>query len=160
MSRQLNLTPLTIGRIPFAMSTRFMKLNDNWNAEPNVPEPAVGRSRNDVILEFRLNSSRFKQFSEDDRGRLVFRNCWRYRLGGTNDEGWYLGQCRFSKVAPAWGEFYDVQGDLKLESSPDDWVIVGPEPHAVVKHFLFYLRDQTFECDADTVEPLVVLAGT
>jgi len=24
------------------------------------------------------------------------------------------------------------------------------------KHFLFYLRDQTFECDADCVEPLVV----
>jgi hypothetical protein len=30
-------------------------------------------------------------------------------LGRTNDEGWYLGQCRFSKVAPTWGEFYHVQ---------------------------------------------------
>jgi hypothetical protein len=46
-----------------------------------------------------------------------------YRLGGTNDEGWYVGQCRFSKVAPAWGEFYEVDGDLKLESSSDDWVV-------------------------------------
>jgi hypothetical protein len=90
------------------MSTRFIKLNDDWNAEPNSPAPAVAPSGNDVVLEFRLNPFQFTQFSEGDCGRLVFRNCWRYRLGGTNDEGWYLGQCRFSKVAPAWGEFYEV----------------------------------------------------
>lgn len=35
----------------------------------------------------------------------------------------------------------------------------GPEPRSPAKHFLFYLRDETFECDADCVEPLVVLAG-
>jgi hypothetical protein len=55
------------------------------------------------------------------------------------------------------GEFYEVQGDLKLESSPDDWVLLGPEPHAPAKHFLFYLRDETFECDAEAVESLTVL---
>jgi hypothetical protein len=139
------------------VNTRFVKLNDGWNAEPNAPAPVVSRSGNDVVLEFRLNPFQFKKFSNGDRARLVFRNCWRYRLGGTNDEGWYLGQCRFSKAAPAWGEFYEVQGDLKLESSPDDWVLLGPEPHAQAKHFLFYLRDETFECDAKTVESLTVL---
>jgi hypothetical protein len=139
------------------VDTRFVKLNDGWNAEPNAPAPVVDRSGNDVVLEFRLNPFQCKKFSNGDRARLVFRNCWRYRLGGTNDEGWYLGQCRFSKVAPAWGEFYEVQGDLKLESSPEDWVVLGPEPHAPAMHFLFYLRDQTFECDAETVEPLSVL---
>src|SRR5262252_4184855 len=97
--------------VPFPMSTFFIKLNDNWNAEPNAPTPSVSRSGNDVFLEFRLNPCPFNQFSQGDRGGLVFRNCWRYRLGKTNDEGWYLGQCRFSKVAPAWGEFYEVQGD-------------------------------------------------
>lgn len=139
------------------MDTRFVKLNDGWNAEPNAPAPVVARLGNDVVLEFRLNPFQFKKFSKGDRARLVFRNSWRYRLGGTNDQGWYLGQCRFSKVAPAWGEFYEVQGDLKLESSPDGWVVLGPEPHAPAKHFLFYLRDQTFECDAEMVEPLSVL---
>ena len=139
------------------MDTRFVKLNDGWNAEPNVPAPEVARSGNDVVLEFRLNPFQFKKSSNGDRARLVFRSCWRYRLGGTNDEGWYLGQCRFSKVAPAWGEFYEVQGDLQLQSSPEDWVVLGPEPHPPAKHFLFYLRDQTFECDAEMVEPLSVL---
>jgi hypothetical protein len=141
------------------MSTSFIKLNDNWSAEPNSPAPAISHSGNDVTLEFRLNSFKFKQFSEGDRGRLVFRNCWRYRLGGANDEGWYRGQCRFSEVAPAWGEFYQVQGDLKLDSSPDPWLVLSPEPQVPVKHFLFYLRDGTFECDAETVEPLNVLAA-
>lgn len=139
------------------MSTRFVKLNDGWNAEPNAPTPAVSRSNNDVVLEFLLDPYQFKQFSRGDRGQLVFRNCWRYRLGGTNDEGWYRGQCRFSEVAPEWGEFYEVQGDLKLESLPDDWVVLGPEPQVPAKHFLSYLRDETFECDAEAVEPFTVL---
>ena len=81
------------------MGTRFVKLNEGWNAEPNAPAPMVSRSGEDVILEFDLNAFRYKNFAEGDRGRLVFRGCWRYRLGSTNDEGWYLGQCRFSKIA-------------------------------------------------------------
>jgi hypothetical protein len=44
-----------------------------------------------------------------------------------------------------------------MESSPNDWVLVGPESQSATKHFLFYLRDQTFECDAEAVEPLIVL---
>jgi hypothetical protein len=141
------------------MNTSFIKLNEDWNAEPNAPRPTVSRAGNDVVLEFRLNAFRFKQFPESARGRIVFRNCWRYRLGGTNDEGWYMGQCRFSKVAPAWGEFYEVKGDLKLECSPEGWVVLGPEPQSAVRHFLFYMRDQTFECDAEAVEPIAVLTG-
>jgi hypothetical protein len=137
------------------MDTRFIKLNNGWNAEPNSPAPVVSRSGDDVFLEFDLNAFRYKH-SQGDRGRLVFRRCWRYRLGSTNDEGWYLGQCRFSKIAPSWGDFYEVDGDLKLESAPNDWMVIGPERHIPAKHFLFYLRDQTFECDADSVEPLVV----
>ena len=141
------------------MGTRFIKLNDGWNAEPNAPAPAVFRSGDNVTLEFDLNAFRYKDFVEGDRGRLVFRGCWRYRLSSTNDEGWYLGQRRFSNIAPEWGQFYEVQGDLKFESSPTDWLVVGPEPQSPAKHFLFYLRDQTFECDAESVQPLTVLAG-
>ena len=95
------------------MNTRFIKINDRRNAEPNAPAPIITRTGDDVVLEFDLNPFQFKQFSEGDRGRLIFRRCWRYRLDGTNDE-------RFSKIAPAWGEFYEVLGDLKLESAPHD----------------------------------------
>src|SRR5690348_16674343 len=89
----------------------------------------------------------FPKFHNDDIGVLRFSRCTRYRLGPTNDEGWYLGQCRFGKVAPRWGEFYEVTGDLHLEEDPSDWIEIGPH-ESNSRHFLFYLRDETFECDA------------
>jgi len=90
----------------------------------------------------------YPSFAEDQRARLRFTDAWRYRLGSTNDEGWFRGQCRFSKVAPKWGEFYEVTGDLLLNKCPADWQYMMGEPDEVLRHFLFYLRDETFECDA------------
>jgi hypothetical protein len=101
----------------------------------------------DVLVSFLLNPFKFPQFAVEDMGSLRFLSCQRYRLGPTNDEGWYGGQCRFSKLAPRWGEFYEVTGDLRLKQCPDDWVAVGPAQPAL-RHFLFYFRDETFECDA------------
>jgi len=130
-----------------ATATSFAKLNENWNAEPNAPEPVVRVDGADLILEFGLNAWQFPQFSEGQRGYIRFRDTWRYRVGIVNDEGWDRGQCRFSSVAPAWGEFYEVSGDLKLSNLPDDWLLITPDPKRGVRHFLFYFRDEEFECD-------------
>jgi len=128
--------------------TTFHQLNHGWNAEPNAPEPKVEVQAGDVVVTFLLNPFQFPQFSPDDLGRIRFLSCLRYRLGATNDEGWYRGQCRFSNLAPRWGEFYEVKGDLRLGECPDDWVKVSQAAgHA--RHFLFYFRDETFECDAE-----------
>ncbi len=129
--------------------TRFVRLNDGWNADPNVPEPSVSLDGEHLVLACAVNAAQFPRFQEGQRLRLVFSQCWRYRLGGTNDEGWYRGQCRFSGIAPKWGEFYEVEGDLLLARAPDDWK-AGPveEQQQGSRHFLFYLRDETFECDA------------
>jgi hypothetical protein len=127
--------------------TAFRQLNDGWNAEPNAPDPKVEISGRDLVLTFLMNPFQYPQFGEEDVGKLRFSSCHRYRLGATNDEGWYRGQCRFSKVAPSWGDFYEVSGDLRLADCPADWVEVGP-PASGSRHFLFYFRDQTFECDA------------
>jgi hypothetical protein len=78
-------------------------------------------------------------------GVVRFSACSRYRL--TNDEGWYHGQCRYSSVAPAWGEFYEIDGtDIRLDE-PHDWRLIDEASNAS-RHFLFYFRDQTFECIA------------
>jgi hypothetical protein len=127
--------------------TKFRKLNDAWNAEPNAPDPKVTVEGQDVVLSFLMNPFRFPQFSPADVGKLRFLCCRRYRLGATNDEGWYRGQCRFSMTAPQWGEFYEVEGDLRLDECPDDWLQVGSVQQGS-RHFLFYFRDTTFECDA------------
>lgn len=131
------------------MSTAFAKLNADWNAEPNAPNPQVQVWERDVVLSFLLNPFRYPQFKEGDLGQVRFRNCWRYRVGSVNDEGWYRGQCRFSKLAPAWGEFYEISGDLLLAQCAEDWVEVGPKTDTQ-KHFLFYFRDEEFECDAES----------
>jgi len=129
--------------------TRFKKLNLDWNAEPNAPAPQITRWDLDVVSSFYLNAFIFPKFREGDVGQLRFRNCWRYRLGSTNDEGWYKGQCRFSKIAPKWGEFYEVSGELLIDQGPLDWKEVGPIGNSQ-NHFLFYFRDETFDCDAES----------
>jgi hypothetical protein len=132
------------------MSTIFKQLNPDWNAEPNSPSLRITvGTDDDLVLAFYMNAFQFPDFKEEDVAYLRFEKCRRYRLGKVNDEGWYRGQCRFSKLAPAWGEFYEVSGDLLLNRCPNDWVAVGPQT-AAQKHYLFYFRDEEFEADAES----------
>jgi hypothetical protein len=139
------------------MRPTFQLLNPDWNADPSAPDPAPEASGADLLLTFRVNAVQFPEFEAGEIGTLRFVSCRRYRLGPANDEGWSRGQCRFSGLAPAWGEFYLVKGDAALLNAPRDWKNVdagsmGPDGH----HFLFYFKDKTFECVADrcAVEPV------
>ncbi len=125
----------------------FQKLNENWNAEPNAPDVSISNNNTDVELHFSLNPFAYDAY-EDERAKVVFQNCSKWRLGSTNDEGWYLGQCRYSGIAPKWGEFYEIVGHDELKDQPSDWKF-SKENGSGDRHFLFYLRDNTFECMAD-----------
>jgi hypothetical protein len=129
---------------PAMSSLLFKRLNDGWNAEPNVPAPKVEVSGSQVQLKFLLNSFVYHAEAEEV-GCLTFCECSMWRLGSTNDEGWYAGQCRYSKIAPAWGEFYELLGHDSQRTSPTDWHVPTPSGSGN-RHFLFYLRDETFEC--------------
>jgi hypothetical protein len=129
------------------LPTYFCKLNNGWDAEPNAPEPRVQVSDAGLSLTFFLSPYSQSKVREYDRGEISFPNCWRYRLGVPNDEGWYKGHCRFRCLAPDWGDFYQVGGDL-LEDGPKDWVRLKSNPTVRSQHYLFYFRDETFECDA------------
>jgi hypothetical protein len=123
----------------------FKQLNHGWNAEPNAPAPQIRLCGPDLLLRFILNAFQFQQFEEDEVGVLRFHDCLRYRLGPTNDEGWSRGQCRYSGTAPAWGKFYELTGEDPSLDEPTDWIMVR-EAAGAARHFLFYLRDDTFEC--------------
>lgn len=130
--------------------TRFERLNHDWNAEPNAPEPLIHFASCVLELTFFLNWRIDAAAREFDRGRLSFQNCWRYRLGEPNDEGWYRKQDRFSLIAPEWGLFYEITGDLGIEHA-EGWVTREEcRTKGGSRHYLFYFRDETFECDADT----------
>jgi hypothetical protein len=131
-------------------TTGFIKLNADWNAEPNAPHPEVTVMGEDLILEFDPNHFLYPRFSTFPRVRLVFSRIWRYRVGTTNDHEWYSGGGRFSGRAPQWGEFYEVTGDLRLEECQDDWIVITKQSTPQTRHFLFYFRDEEFECDAHT----------
>jgi hypothetical protein len=128
----------------------FLHLNPTWNADPNVPEPEVLVSGADVELRFRLNHFVYEATPEEV-GILIFRGCSKWRLSETNDEGWYLGQCRYSRLAPNWGEFYELLGHDPLAHAPADWETTAHND-TEERHFLFYLRDETFECFAKNWE--------
>ena len=132
------------------MKTEFIHLNKDWNAEPNAPSEEVEVKPDYVELSFYVNPWAYEGYEEEQRAAIRFYGCSHWRLGSVNDEGWYMGQCRFSKLAPEWGEFYEVKGDLLLDKCPDDWKIISPAE--ANKHYLFYLRDSVFECDADNYE--------
>jgi hypothetical protein len=128
------------------MTTQFVRLNLDWNAEPNDPGEQIEQIGPEVRLSFSLNPWQYDA-GEGERAELHFSDCSKWRLGPTNDEGWHRGQCRYSGVAPAWGEFYEIVGDDPLRDAPDDWREIGSTQRPQ-RHFLFYLRDQTFECIA------------
>lgn len=136
------------------MLPTFHQLNEGWNADPNAPEPALKVQGQDLVLKFLVNPFQFPGFRSGEIGVLRFVRCERFRLGSTNDEGWYLGQCRFSGLAPRWGEFYAVRGDAALLEMPEDWSFVSASS-GCGWHFLFYFRDETFECIAEQciIEP-------
>lgn len=128
---------------------QFIQLSDGWNAEPNAPDETVSVDGDAVVLDFAVNAFLYPEFVEGSRAQLRFQSCLRFRLGSTNDEGWYRGQCRFSSLAPKWGEFYLVSGEEALLSAPTDWVSLTSQISSPRNHYLFYLRDSTFECEAE-----------
>ncbi|QDG75596.1 hypothetical protein [Labrenzia sp. PHM005] len=128
--------------------TTFLQLNDGWNAEPNCPFPQVAIDENDLWLRFGPNAFRFKNYSAVPHLHLKFSNCSRFRFTPVNDEGWYRGQCRFSELAPSWGEFYEVLGDFLENLQNTNWNLLH-QHQTKQRNFLFYLRDEAFECSAE-----------
>lgn len=129
----------------------FEQLNIDWNAEPNAPEVNIEVHKYDVILEFYLNAFKYEQFSEEDRARITFHNCYQYRYGLPNDEGFYVyNQSRFKKYGVKWGEFYLAHGTNWKEEFPDPIVVDGQA--GKMKHYIFYFRDGTFECIAESYD--------
>lgn len=134
-------------------------MNRGWNADPNIASARVIVDGSDVVLQIPLNHHLFAtKFKTGDQGFLRFSNCARYRVTCINDEGWFMGQCRFSKIAPDWGHFYEIRGDAMADmfvdrGDPDlnatfKWTKVA-EVDGPRRHFLFYLKDDTFECEAE-----------
>lgn len=129
---------------------KYKKLNNNWNADPNAPEPEIYVKDGDLQVFFYLNYHIYDHIKEGQRGDLIFTDCYMYRVGSPNDHGFYLGQFRYGRDDIEWGEFYELfESDWQI-NFPDDKVILKESLRndKGLRHFLFFFRDEGFECIA------------
>ncbi len=123
----------------------FTRLNEDWNAHPNDVSLRLEKCGTELIAWMKPNPYLHRQYEKASEIAVSFVNCSRYRVTSVNDEGWYLGQCRFSGLAPKWGEFYEISGDTRDDMNSTPWIKMEG---LGVKHFHFYLKDETLEIKA------------
>ncbi|MDU0372423.1 hypothetical protein ACFPAF_18625 [Hymenobacter endophyticus] len=129
---------------------RYQQLNHNWNADPNAPSPHLTVSGQIVQLEFYLNAFQFEQFQEGDKACLAFRNCHKYSFTSLNDEGYYNGQHRYKNHQLPWGYFYELLTDWEVDFPQGAFILERAAGSTQLHHFIFFLRDMTFECVAES----------
>lgn len=127
---------------------KYRKLNIDWNAEPNAPGVKLQVNENEIKLEFLLNPFAYDNVSEKDKGELIFNDCFKYSFNSCNDEGYFLGQYRYKNDQLPWGEFYELQHDWEKDFHPDFRMLNSQIKKDGLRHFIFFFRDNTFECVA------------
>ncbi len=123
----------------------FIHLNETWNAHPNDVGLKIEQDGQTLLAHMRPNPYAYREYENIPSITVRFSGCERYRVTSVNDHGWYAGQCRFSGLAPSWGEFYEISGDTRDDMDPTPWVKM--EGHGA-RHFHFYLRDEALEVKA------------
>lgn len=125
----------------------FVKISDNWNADPVSPEIDLKIVRQDLVMDIFLNYFAYDNYSEGDNAIITFKNCSKYSLNTCNDEGYYYGQYRIKPNELPWGEFYEIKSGLGKDIPKP--VVELSNDHNEKRHFLFFFKDETFECLAD-----------
>jgi len=123
----------------------FTRLNEGWNAHPNDAGIRLDHNGQRLVAHMKPNPYVDRQYDKIPEIIVSFESCSKYRVTPVNDEGWYRGQCRFSGLAPSWGEFYEISGNTRDDMDPTPWIDLGGKG---ARHFHFYLRDEALEVKA------------
>jgi hypothetical protein len=148
----LSLYGIIQDRISFTMNMNYSRLNTDWNAEPNAPQVKISIDGTTITLEFFLNYFMYEKFKEGDKCMLKFKNCHKYSSNGMNDEGYYRGQYRYKYTELPWGEFYKLDTDWEVDFPAEHIVLSAPANTHQLNHYIFFFRDNTFECVAESYE--------
>jgi len=124
----------------------FKRLNEGWNAHPNDVGLNLRQKGQTLLAHMKPNPYVYRKYKKIPEITVSFESCAMYRVTPVNDEGWYRGQCRFSGLAPSWGEFYEVSGNTRDEMDSTPWIKMEGNG---ARHFHFYLRDETLEVKAE-----------
>ncbi len=133
----------------------FQKQNIPFEAEPNIAEPHVEISDDNVTLSFATKNSA-------NDAELIFIETLMYRIGSPNDEGFYgFGSdprikndtiySRQNFPTLEFGNFYQVNGVDWKENLLGKGTQVLDEKYKEgegFSHYVFFMKDGTFECVA------------
>lgn len=122
----------------------YTKLNNNWNANPNAPETSLIEKSKNIELQFYLNYFIFDSFKEEDKGILIFKNCYKYLFSNCNDEGYFREQYRFTHKEIPYGDFYEIKGNYYFEGK-----ILCTKKSKDLKHYIFMMKENIIECLAE-----------
>lgn len=125
----------------------FTRLNEDWNAHPNDVGLKIEQCGETLLAHMRPNPYVYRAYEKISEITVRFKDCARYRITPVNDHGWYEGQCRFSGLAPSWGEFYEISGNTRDDMDPTSWITMKGSGE---RHFHFYLRDEALEVKAQS----------
>lgn len=125
----------------------FIQLSNNWNAHSVSPEVNLQIVGKNLIMEIYLNHYMFDSFVEGDKARITFENSYKYSLNSCNDEGYYYGQYRINWKQLEWGEFYEIISGLDRKLPEPIVQLSGDLDNK--RHYIFFFKDETFECLAD-----------
>ncbi|WP_289046159.1 hypothetical protein [uncultured Olleya sp.] len=95
-------------------------------------------------MDIYLNHFQFNKYQKGDKVKIRFKNCAQYSLNTCNDEGYFYGQYRTNHNELPWGEFYEIKSGLNKElPNPIEKIQTS---NSDKKHFIFFFKDETFEC--------------
>ena len=122
----------------------YIQITKDWNADPVSPEIELKLDGIDLIMDIYLNHLQFNKYQEGDKVKIRFKNCAEYSLNTCNDEGYFYGQYRTNHNELPWGEFYEIKSGLDKElPNPIEKIQTSNSDR---KHFIFFFKDETFEC--------------
>lgn len=122
----------------------YIQITKDWNADPVSPEIELNVDGIDLIMDIYLNHFQFDKHQEGDKVKIRFKNCAEYSLNTCNDEGFYYGQYRIKPTELEWGEFYEIKSGLDRKLPNPIKKIQNDNSDR--KHFIFFFKDETFEC--------------
>jgi hypothetical protein len=122
----------------------YIQITKDWNADPVSPEIELKVDGIDLIMEIYLNHFQFDKYQEGDKVKIRFKNCAEYSLNTCNDEGFYYGQYRIKPTELELGEFYEIKSGLDRKLPNPIKKIQNDNSNR--KHFIFFFKDETFEC--------------
>ncbi|MCZ4408228.1 hypothetical protein O3Q51_05380 [Cryomorphaceae bacterium 1068] len=125
---------------------KYTKLNRNWNADPGAPDLKVSPIDGGIQLSFVLDPKGFEHIDEGEMGKVLLDRVYAYTLDPTDQNVYVDGNFRFQNDQLPWGEFYELP-NINWKDFPEDKKVLDDQiDKKELRHFIFFFRDQIFEC--------------